>query len=756
MNDLSSYSYQLSDSISSLISNSISSSLLINKPSSFIWSNSILTTYINTNSYNYYNNSLIEEILKNKTNIKKEEIVQNIKEIINIIEIGKDYKLNGEDFTLIIKPTNSSFLQNTTHVDFIKCEEILRNTLNISSDRILTFLQMEINNKNNKSLINQLEYQVYDDNKNILDLSICNDTNIKIFYALKNNILDPLFISNFKKSGIDIFNIKDSFFNDICKPYSISKNDLVLEDRIKDIYQNYSLCESECNYNELNIENMTVSCSCNIKTNISINESSLNLEKFDNINIESNFGIIKCYKLVFSFNDKLNNIGFWIFIFLVGIQIPLLINYCYKGIGTIKNYIINEMIKFGYITKGNITNKKINNKKRIKNQRYLSKNKKKVNNPPPKNKKIKKKSKIKNKINKNRLMIGDNNMELINNSSSEHNKSSNAKIVNKMNTLRELNIENEKKINGDINKKRRKSKKKKKFNITSIKTKENIDKIATEGNTHINDKKDKILFNFCLINIDLNNKNDYRPKNSNFILNNYTYEEAIKHDMRSICAIFYIFLLSKQVVCHTFLFKSPLELFSLRLCLLIFIISSDLALNAFFYLDDKISKKYKYAKGLFLFTFNNNITIILLSTLIGFLFMTFFTNLSNLTNNIKGVFLKEEEKIKKNKNYVISEKRKVEIFEEIENILKKYKIKVIILITIEIILMLFFGYYVTAFCHVYSSTQLSWLFDSFLSILSRLVIELLISLGFAKLYRIAVEANSESIYKFVLFFYCFG
>ena len=142
-----------------------------------------------------------------------------------------------------------------------------------------------------------------------------------------------------------------------------------------------------------------------------------------------------------------------------------------------------------------------------------------------------------------------------------------------------------------------------------------------------------------LIKIDLNNIKEYIPKHSNFILNNYTYDEAIQYDMRSICLIFYIFLLSKQVALHTFLYKSPLELFPLRFCLLIFIISSDLALNSLFYLDDKISKKYKYTKNLFLFTFNNNITIILLSTFIGFIFITFFTNLNNVTNTIREIFL---------------------------------------------------------------------------------------------------------------------
>ena len=292
----------------------------------------------------------------------------------------------------------------------------------------------------------------------------------------------------------------------------------------------------------------------------------------------------------------------------------------------------------------------------------------------------------------------------------------------------------------------------------STKAKKTKNKINNNRNTKevlINTKDND--FNINLINININNiKREVIPRNSNHILNIYTFEEAIKYDMRSVCAIFYIFLLSKQAVFHAFLFRSPLELFTLRFCLLIFIISSDLGLNAFFYLDDKISKKYRYAKNLFLFTFNNNITIIILSTFIGFVFITLFTNLSNSTNKIREVFREIEEKIKNDKKFKVTEERKKDIIKEIEEILKKYKIKVIILVIIEVLLMLFFWYYVTAFCHVYSSTQISWLLDSFLSMLSRLFLEIIFSLGFAKLYRIAVEANTHCLYKIVLFFYNFA
>ena len=40
-------------------------------------------------------------------------------------------------------------------------------------------------NKYDKSLINQVEYQAYDDNKTILDLSICNNEIFKLYYSIR-------------------------------------------------------------------------------------------------------------------------------------------------------------------------------------------------------------------------------------------------------------------------------------------------------------------------------------------------------------------------------------------------------------------------------------------------------------------------------------------------------------------------------------------------------------------------------------------
>ena len=661
---------------------------------------------------------------KIEMNITKDKLLDEISKILKDKDIEKTYKIKGEDFTLLIYPiTNSSLLNSTTHVDFSQCEDILRNSKNLSSSDILTILQLEINNTNDKSLINKVEYQVYYNGNSSLDLSLCNDKNIKMFYAIKdNNLIDINSVASFQKSGIDIFNINDSFFNDICQPYSYSNNDLVLEDRIKDIYLNYTLCEEGCTYIEFNVENKLISCDCKVKTNISTDELSLNLPQYDNIDIDSNFGIIKCYNLVFSLDGKLKNIGFWIFFLLTIGFSSLLIIYFIKGFNSVSDYIMNEMIKNGYIN-----NFKNNNKK---NKKSNKKHKQKGSNPPLKATKI---HKIKNgntfpiNKNKNKSVLAKNKIN------------SNKKSRKKKNLI--MNSRNS--ISNDIL-----------FNHSNDK---NIDQLQTQGENKFNEEKGKRDdIDLSLIKINLNNLKEYQPTKSNYILNNYTFEEAIKYDLRSICEIFYIFLLSKQVGFHAFLFRSPLEPFPLRLCLLIFIISSDLALNSFFYLDDKISEKYRYAKNIFLFAFNNNLTVILLSTLIGFLFLTLFTKLSNSTNSIRNVFMKEEEKLKKNKKYKVSEQRKKEIFDEIKKVLKIYKIKVITLVVIEAIFILFFWYYVTAFCHVYSSTQTSCLLDSFLSMISRIIIDCLFSLGFAQLYRMSIESNIYCLYKFVMIFYFFG
>ena len=110
---------------------------------------------------------------------------------------------------------------NSIYINFTECESILREYYNISESSFITLLQLELYNNNSKSLINQVEYELYDDNFTKLNLNLCNNKNIKIFYAIKDNVkLDTEMINSFKNLGIDVFNLKDSFFWDVCEQYS--------------------------------------------------------------------------------------------------------------------------------------------------------------------------------------------------------------------------------------------------------------------------------------------------------------------------------------------------------------------------------------------------------------------------------------------------------------------------------------------------------------------------------------------------------
>ena len=503
------------------------------------------------------------------------------------------------------------------------------------------------------------------------------------------------------------------------------------------------------------MEEMIVACNCLIKENISTEISPINYQKAKEISLmDSNIGVLKCYDLVFSFNGKLSNIGFWIFTILLIIYIIILIFYFSHGIKSIVDYIFNEMADYGYLKKSD--------KKFFEKNNNLDKNEK-MSHKKIKRKMKKKKSNktISNPVKKNNMQNnGDNN----NVSLKRHNKRKNKRLNSKndnsssnFNSIQKINTKDKIILNQLINY----PKSDKVLNDKhKYKTKNNkkMSYIPTEdlNKEKKKEKKDKNLINHCIIKINLNDIKKYYPQDSNQTLHNYTFEEAIQNDRRSIFKIYYIYLLSKQILFHTFLQRSPLELFSLRLCLFTFMISTDLALNSLLYLNDNISKKYRYTKNLFLFAFSDNITVIILSTLLSFILISLIRKLCNSTNAIRNVFRKEEEKLKNNKKYKIDEKRKKEIFLEIEEILKRLKIKIIFLIIIEVILMLFFWYFVTAFCHVYSSTQKSWLIDNFFSILSRLVIELLFGLLFAKLYIVSVESNCYTLYRFLLFIYDFS
>jgi hypothetical protein len=228
-------------------------------------------------------------------------------------------------------------------------------------------------------------------------------------------------------------------------------------------------------------------------------------------------------------------------------------------------------------------------------------------------------------------------------------------------------------------------------------------------------------------------------------------------EKRSFCRIYYICILSTENVINTFIFKTPLEIQSLRLSLFIFSYTCDLALNAFFYLNQNISDKYHYqGNNLFFFTLVNNMTIEFVSTVVSYILVKLLNYLTNSKDSIEKVFRNQEKKMRKDKKYKVKDETIMKIYEKLNKIYKTLKIKIISYIIIDLLLLIFFLYYITAFCEVYRNTQLSWLTDGFISFLMSILTELSMSFMCAALYKLSIKYRFKTLYIVVLFFYELG
>ena len=298
----------------------------------------------NTPTPNINSNIIIDTTVK-----KKEEIINELNDIIRDKDPDQSYIINGEDFKMIITPVNEYIEESTVNIDFSECEKLLKGKYTEKKFRIL---QINMENKNKNVITDQVEYKIYDENGNEIELSICNNINIIIEYEIKNtSLLNIDLISTFKDQGIDIFNLDHEFFNDICYSYSDhnSSSDMILSDRVLDIYQNYSICGKGCEYASFNVERISANCNCKVKPEMSSEPEEGNFKSYIvRAFLEANFGIAKCYQLFFSIKGKLKNAGFWIFGMMIIAHIPIYFFYFIKGISPVENYINNEMDKKGY------------------------------------------------------------------------------------------------------------------------------------------------------------------------------------------------------------------------------------------------------------------------------------------------------------------------------------------------------------------------------------------------------------------------
>ena len=690
------------------------------------------------------------------------DILEYLNDLILTTEKSQSYIIKGGDSTIFITPLSAKIENSTVNIDFSECEKKLKES---NQEKEYRMLQMNIDNKEGNNLVDQVEYKIYDKNNEEVDLSICDNVKILIEYKINNiSMLRLNEASNFLEMGIDVFNIKDKFFNDICYPYTDKRtsSDMILKDRVSDIFQNVSLCGEGCEYQSFNFEKNSSTCLCDIKKVINTKPEIGNFQNYImSTFLESNFGVIKCYKLVFTLKGNLSNIGFWVFGIMLIIHIPIYILNYIIGTKNITKFISEEMAYKGYTIENDIgeqkmTKSRVGEKESEKNNnlnliKYNADNYKNnfiltaegSNNNPPKrrisyiNTSAKRNpQKLKTKKRNNNAQI----YRIYKINLNEHRNKKEIKNNAKRNTYtygynNNLNLATLA-INSNEN-----------LNNNSIKIEE-INESNVSNEIEIKQKK---INRHPLILINANNETNPVPFKSDYVINNFDYDEAIIYEDRSYCRIFFILLIAKENVLNMIFFNPPLEFKPLRIAILIFSFACDYALNALFYLSDNISDKYHY-EGLYreLFCIINNLTISISSTIVSSALLFFFKTLTQSTEKIENLFREQEELLKKDSNYKVNKESIMNIRNNIKDIIKCLKIKVIIFVILEFLVLFFFFYYVTAFCSVYRNTQVSWILDCIVSYIFSLGIALGLSMIFAIIYKIAVKYKIKSLYRLVM------
>ena len=149
----------------------------------------------------------------------------------------------------------------------------------------------------------------------------------------------------------------------------------------------------------------------------------------------------------------------------------------------------------------------------------------------------------------------------------------------------------------------------------------------------------------------------------------------------------------------------------------------------------------------------NNISISIISTFVSLALGVFFKILTTSKDDIEDLFREEERKMRQNSNYVVNFRKRKQILINVYEINKILKIKIIIFFIIEFLVMIFFFYFVTAFCEVYRQSQISWITDSIVSFLLSFPIEFGNSFLIAVFYKISVQKKCKLLYKIVMIFY---
>jgi len=237
---------------------------------------------------------------------------------------------------------NNNSQHDLSIIDLGECENILKRENEIDQNIPLIILKLE---KTDEVASNRnIQFEVFHPITKVkLDISVCDQIDIYIPVDLDQKALDLyLDLLNY---GYDLFNPNDSFYQDICACYTTENGtDVLLSDRKKYYFKDTETsCQKGCEYSNYNLEKKQIKCECKINPENNIEpekekkfSGKMLYESFYDVLRFSNVRILKCYKLVFSFEGENGNYGSFLMISLIAIYITFDSIFFFNGIYQLK------------------------------------------------------------------------------------------------------------------------------------------------------------------------------------------------------------------------------------------------------------------------------------------------------------------------------------------------------------------------------------------------------------------------------------
>ena len=629
----------------------------------------------------YSLNLTFNELINNNLDIYAKNYAEEFNYTNNQIMnyTNKEYSLVLYKNSFCIKELSLTVPQ----IDFGDCYQKIKSTYNITGDLLIAILDKYIQNRNPIT-----SYFLYHPitGKRINATEVCKNDNI----VIKEKVLtfpgiDPTLVQFFADQDINVFNISDKFYSDICKHYlSPNKRDIPLKLRFQIYFPNISLCDENCLSKGVDIKTMESICYCPF-TDFNKNSflgSVFELGDFGEIYSflsNSNINILFCIKQIFNFEYFKRCIGGFIVMVLIFFETVCIIVYSLKSKISMKKFILN--ISTLYIQ-----------------------SEKTKDNPPKKKRKSKKinKKHINKKLNTTNLS-SNNNINIVNDSNSPKRirtkiKGKNSIYLSKFtNQIIIQNINNQ--------------------NISN----QNISNQNISKQNLINEHPNKIT---------INNFDEYLSTDPD----DMDFDDVIEKDKRTFCEYFGEKIKNKLIIIKTFFIEDKLKPKSIKIMIFILNITFYLSINGLLYTEQYISNLYNNENESFSQfvsrIIENLIYVCIILKVINEIIDCFFIE----EKKIKGIFLRGKKNYKKIKGDILLLIKKIE----------KYNM---IFIIISYCILLFSWAYISCFNDVYIYTRKDWIKTTIIFFIFIQVFLLFLSLIETIIRFISIRCQSEKLFK---------